>query len=36
MCDDASTDDTYTVAKKYAQMYPDKIFFTAKQKESWA
>ena len=25
MCDDASTDDTYTVAKKYAQMYPDKI-----------
>ena len=32
MCDDASTDDTYTVAKKYAQMYPDKIFFLRNKK----
>lgn len=32
MCDDASTDDTYTVAKKYAQMYPDKIFLLQNKK----
>ena len=32
MCDDASTDDTYTVAKKYAQMYPDKIFLLRNKK----
>ena len=32
MCDDASTDDTYAVAKKYAQMYPNKIFLLQNKK----
>ena len=32
MCDDASTDDTYTVAKKYAQMYPLTRFFYCETK----
>lgn len=27
MCDDASTDNTYTVAEKYARKYPDKVIY---------
>ena len=29
MCDDASTDDTYTIAKRYAERYPDRIILIA-------
>jgi glycosyltransferase EpsE len=32
MCDDASTDNTYIVAKSYAQKYPDKIIMIRNEK----
>ena len=32
MCDDGSTDNTYTVAEKYVQQYPNKIFLIQNKK----
>ena len=32
MCDDASTDDTYTVAEKYVKAYPDKFILIKNEK----
>ncbi len=34
LCDDASTDDTYLIAKEYAERYPDKIILLRNEKNS--
>lgn len=34
MCDDASTDNTYDIAKSYADSYPDKIILIRNEKNS--
>lgn len=34
MCDDASTDNTYDIAKRYKEMYPDKIILIKNKKNS--
>ena len=35
MCDDASTDNTYAVAKEYQEKYPDKITLIQNEKNSY-